>query len=91
MSTYESIASNCKSLGDSDHVQSLHRLCPTRWTVRTKATLAVLKSYEALHDMLLIISKTASTRESLDKSEGLATKMTKFTTFFGLHFAVDIF
>ena len=37
------------------------------------------------------ISKTASTRESCDKSEGLATKMTKFTTFFGLHFAVNIF
>ena len=49
MSTYESIASNCESLGDSEHVQSLHPLCPTRWTVRTKAILAVLKSYEALY------------------------------------------
>ena len=91
MSTYESIASNCESLGDSEHVQSLHLLCPTRWTVRTKAILAVLKSYEALYDTLPSISKTASTRESRDKSEGLATKMTKFTTFFGVHFAVNIF
>ena len=90
-STYESIASNCESYGDSEHVQSLHLPRPTRWTVRTKAVLAVLKSYEVMYDTLLSISKTAPTRESRDKSEGLATKMTKFTTFFGLHFAFNIF
>ena len=89
MSTYENIAS--ESLEDNEHVESLPLLCPTCWTVRTKAILAVLNSYQALYDTLLSISRTASTHEIRDKSAGLARKMTKFATFFGLHFAVHIF
>ena len=53
--------------------------------------LVVLKSYEALYDTLLSILKTASTGEIRDKSAGIARKMTKFATLFGLHFAVNIF
>ncbi len=40
---------------------------------------------------LLSISKTASEREKCDKAAGLATKMTEFKTFFGLHFAMNLF
>ena len=56
-----------------------------------RSVVSVLKSYEALYDTLLSISKTASTREIRDKSAGIARKMTKFAVFFGLHFAVNIF
>ena len=88
MSTYESIA---KELDPDESVDSLHLLCPTRWTVRTKSIAAVVKNYQALHSTLLSISKTASEREKREKAAGLAKKMTKFKTFFGLHFAINVF
>ena len=40
---------------------------------------------------MLSISKTASEREKREKAAGLAKKMTKFETFFGLHFAINVF
>ena len=84
MSTYEIIASEL--LKQNEHVESLHLLCPIRWTVRTKAI-------QAIYDTLKSISRTGFFSEIRDKSNGLAKKMTKFTTFFGLHvhFAVNIF
>ena len=88
MATYESIA---KELDPDQSVDSLHLLCPTRWTVRTKSITAVLNNYQALHSTLLSISKTASEREKHDKTAGLATKMTEFKTFFGLHFSMNLF
>ena len=88
MATYESIA---KELDPDESVDSLHLLCPTRWTVRTKSIAAVLNNYQTLHSTLLSISKTASEREKRDKAAGLATKMTEFKTFFGLHFAMNLF
>ena len=60
LSTYEILAS--ESLKANEHVESLHLLCPTRWTVRTKAILAVLNSYQAIYDTLQSISRTSSSR-----------------------------
>ena len=51
----------------------------------------MLNSYQAIYDTLQNISRTGSSREIREKSTGLAKKMTKFTTFFGLHFTVNIF
>ena len=65
MSTYESIA---KELDPDESVDSLHLLCPTRWTVRTKSIAAVVKNYQALHSTLLSTSKTESEREKHEKA-----------------------
>ena len=60
--------------------------------MRTKSIAAVVKNYQALHSTLLSrISKTASEREKREKAAVLAKKMTKFKTFFGLHFAINVF
>ena len=88
MSTYQSIA---KDLEPDETVESLHLLCPTRWTVRTKSISAVLNNYQSLYSTLVNISENARDREIGDKAAGLADKLTKFKTFFGLHFAMNIF
>ena len=45
------------------------------------------------HELLsrLTFTKTASEREKRKKAAGLAKKMSKFKTFFGLHFAINVF
>ena len=45
MSIYEDIAKDVSSDGSVD---SLHLLCPTRWTVRTKSVSAILDNYSAI-------------------------------------------
>ncbi len=62
-----------------------------RWTVRTKSISAVLNNYQSLYSTLVNISENARDREIGDKAAGLADKLTKFKTFFGLHFAMNIF
>ncbi|XP_064420758.1 52 kDa repressor of the inhibitor of the protein kinase-like [Latimeria chalumnae] len=87
MSQYQQIASEYYQ----DHIENLHLLCPTQWTVRTKSLSAVLHNYEALHATLLSISKEDSTRDIRDNASGLATKLEKFSTFIGLCLAKNLF
>uniref|UniRef100_H3ACG0 HAT C-terminal dimerisation domain-containing protein n=1 Tax=Latimeria chalumnae TaxID=7897 RepID=H3ACG0_LATCH len=71
MSQYQWIASEY----DQGHIENLHLLCPTRWTVRTKSISAVLYNYEALHATLSSISKEDSTHDIRDNDSGLARKL----------------
>ena len=88
MSTYENVA---KDLEPDKSVESLHLLCPTRWTVRTKSISAVLSNYQAICATLLGISENGSTRENRDKAAGFAEKTAKFTTFFWIEFCNEHF
>ena len=72
-------------------VEDPHLLCPTRWTVRTKAIWAVLHSYEALYSTLLSIAKESSKSTVRDTASGMASQLKKFSTYFGLSFAQNIF
>eukprot|EP00794_Sanderia_malayensis_P004246 gene4246-4810_t len=88
MSIYEDIAKDVSSDGSVD---SLHLLCPTRWTVRTKSVSAILKNYSAIQAALLIIANETSAREVSDKAYGLVGNMVNFKTYFGLRFALNLF
>jgi hypothetical protein len=76
---------------NSMQVEDPHLLCPTRWTVRTKAIWAVLHSYEALYSTLLSIAKEYSKSTVRDTALGMASQLKKFSTYFGLSFAQNIF
>ena len=89
MVQYQHIA---KDINDNaTQVENPHLLCPTRWTVRTKAISAVLHNYEALYSTLLSIAKESSKSTVRDTASGLARQLKKFSTYFGLSFAQNIF
>ena len=62
---------------------SLKPLCPTRWTVHTKAIEAVLSNYEVLTTALINIHENGRDEYAL-KAGGYLRTMEKFSTFFGL-------
>ena len=69
MVQYQHIA---KDINDNaTQVENPHLLCPTRWTVRTKAISAVLNNYEALYSTLLRIAKESSKSTVRDTASGL--------------------
>lgn len=76
MAQYHNIAA------DFTEAQALHQLCPTRWTVRTRAISAVMKSREALSQTLRLFAdeRTSSDRDTAD---GLETKLNTFEMVFG--------
>ncbi|XP_071843974.1 zinc finger MYM-type protein 1-like [Apostichopus japonicus] len=86
MANYQNIASEYTA----DHVENLHMLCPTRWTVRTKSISAILHNYEGLYATLVSTGDNSS-GDSASTAFGLASKMEKFSTFIGLHSALNIF
>ena len=88
MAVYEDIAKDVNSDGS---VESLHLLCPTRWTVRTKSVSAILNNYSAIHATLLSIANDSSIREVSDKANGMAGKMEKFKTYLGQRFSLNLF
>ena len=57
MSISKDIAKDVSSDGSVD---SLHLLCPTRWTVRTKSVSAILDNYSAIQATLLSIANESS-------------------------------
>ena len=68
---------------------SLKPLCPTRWTVRTRAISAILSNYKLLLDVLEVIQSGRD--EYAMKANGYLTSMTQFSTFFGLKLSYLIF
>ena len=68
---------------------TLKPLCPTQWTVRTRAIGALLTNYELLLDALEIIKKGRD--EYAMKVNGYLTSMQQFSTFFGLKLSYLIF
>ena len=89
MVQYQHIAKDINE--NATQVQNPHLLCPTRWTVRTKAISAVLNNYEALYSTLLSIAKESSKSTVRDTASGLARQLKKFSTYFGLSFGQNIF
>ena len=65
-------------------------LCPTRWTVRTGAVDSIIQNYGAICENLEQISSEGY-GESVAKSVGLRSLMTKFATFFGLKLSRLVF
>jgi len=74
-----------------ENSQTLHQLCPTRWTIRTRSLSSVLNSYQAIHETLMSISEENNQREICDKARGLARKMENFDLYFGLFIGKNIF
>ena len=68
---------------------TLKPLCPTRWTVRTKAIDALLKNYLVLQKELEIVQQGKD--EYAMKAHGFLTAMEKFRTFFGLKLSYLLF
>ena len=62
---------------------SLKPLCPTRWTVRTKAIDAVLRNYAALMETLDTISSECH-GDYGQRANGICSMLERFDTFFGL-------
>ncbi|XP_046862561.1 zinc finger MYM-type protein 1-like [Xenia sp. Carnegie-2017] len=86
---YQHIAKEIEDSGTQ--YENLHLLCPTRWTVRTKAISAVLHNYEALYSALLSIAKESCKSTVRDTASGMASRLKKFSSYFGLSFAQYIF
>lgn len=89
MAQYQHIAKEIEDSGTQ--VENPHLLCPTRWTVRTKAISAVLHNYEGLYSALLSIAKESCKSTVRDTASGMASRLKKFSSYFGLSFAQNIF
>ena len=89
MAEYQHIAKDINDNGTQ--VENPHLLCPTQWTVRTKAISAVLHNCEALHSTLLSIAEESFKSTVRDTASGLVRQLKKFSTYFGLSFAQNIF
>ena len=73
----------------SSSAPTLKPLCPTRWTVRTRAIEAVLANYQLLLDALEEIQQGKD--EYALKANGFLHSMLKFSTFFGLKVSQLVF
>ena len=93
MAQYQHIASDLEDTlsNNNTQVKSPHLLCPTRWTVRTKAISAIINNYEVLYTTILGIAKELTVTSVRSTAEGLARKLEKFSTYLGLRFAINIF
>ena len=93
MAQYQHIASDLEDTlsNNNTQVKSPHLLCPTRWTVRTKAISAIINNYEVLYTTILGIAEEATVTSVRSTAEGLARKLEKFSTYLGLRFAINIF
>ena len=65
-------------------------ICPTRWTVRTKALDAIIKNYKLLIPALLEIHNTGRDEYAL-KAGGFLQLLDKYSTYVGLKLAHCIF
>jgi len=68
---------------------SLKPLCPTLWTVRTKAINAVLTNYHLLQGTLEVIKEGKD--EYALKAIGFLNNMDKFSTYYGLELSYLVF
>ena len=73
----------------SSSAPTLKPLCPTRWTVRTRAIEAVLANYQLLLDALEEIQQGKD--EYALKANRFLHSMLKFSTFFGLKVSQLVF
>lgn len=69
---------------------NLRPLCPTRWTVRGGAIMAVLDNYNTLQSALEEIHETGRD-EYVMKAGGFLRLLQEFTTFFGVKLCQVIF
>ena len=69
---------------------SIKMLCPTRWTVRTKALEAIIKSYKILIPALIEIQSSGKDEYAL-KAGGFVQSLDKYSTYYGLKLSHLIF
>lgn len=69
---------------------TLKPLCPTHWTVRTRAIEAIASNYEVLTKALTAIHESGRDEYAL-KAGGHLTTMERFSTYFGLQLSHLIF
>ena len=77
------------SINTGELTPNLRMMCPTRWTVRHTSIASILKNYGTLQKALEDIRQ--GNDEYATKASGMASKMGKFDTFFGLKLAYLIF
>ncbi len=68
---------------------SIRSLCPTRWTVRTRAMQSILLNYEILQSTMEQASY--GTDDCSRRAGGVVAVMARFLTFFGLKLSVLLF
>ena len=68
---------------------SLRTLCTTRWTVKCRSIVSVLRNYEVLQEALYGIQEGHD--EYAAKAHGILTRMESFDVFFGLNLALLVF
>lgn len=74
----------------SPDVIGLRPLCPTRWTVRTRAIKSVLDNYEALKQVFEEVNQTCADDYGR-RAGGILSQMELFSTYFGLELCYLIF
>ena len=67
----------------------IRTLCPTRWTVRTGAMQAIISNYQALQETMEVSSHGSD--DCSRRANGIFALMERFSTYFGLKFAILIF
>ena len=78
-----------RSQQESPASQSIHLLCPTRWTVRTGAMQAIVAHYEALYSTMEAFSH--GTDDCCRRAREVLDFMDRFSTFFGVKLSILIF
>jgi len=74
---------------NQDPKSRLTPLCPTRWTVRSRAIRAVLQNYEAIMQALEELSEEPGPTGA--KAAGFLSKLLTFEIFLGLNISYDVF
>ena len=69
---------------------SIKTLCPTRWTVRTRALESLIKNYKVLTVAMIEIQNSGKDEYAM-KAAGFLQSLDKFSTFYGLNLSYLIF
>ncbi|XP_070549960.1 zinc finger MYM-type protein 1-like [Ptychodera flava] len=78
-----------KEFGQS-HAGNIRPLCPTRWTVRTGAINAILVNYDALLSTMDQVNREQND-EYGQRAGGVLAQLERFSSYFGLRLAYDVF
>jgi len=89
LSLFEAIKKDIVVSNGEAVTSNLRTLCPTRWTVKHSAIMAVLENYKTLKSVLEKVEEGHD--EYAAKAHGLLLKMESFEIYFGLNFLFNIF
>ena len=74
-----------------DQVESLSKLCATRWMVRATTMSKVMTNYQPLFDLWDLCLEENLDRETRSRIVGCQSQMTTFRFFYGLHLSYTVY